>query len=827
MAENIISDRQLQHQKTQRLWILRLLLFVSLLMLAIFVITAFAMMTSVLWLTSIVFAALVAFLGGNWLTNHVFSPIEMPIITNTAPSPPLQPINEIAPPAPISPVDILSQNNDAFRQLVEDSPNGHIIVVNDRCEFINSAARTFLDLTQMNDDEIFVTALLPENQQAMFRRQLDVLTQSAKKTSVELYHFQNAENINVDIEIMCRAGEYNGQSATYIVLKDITEQKQIETELTNRNRELMIVQSAGMAITSRLDLRYVLNTVTQEMTRLFGVGQCTIFEWHAKENTIVQNAAFGPNGWWDSRGEPEVDRLADYPLTKSVLEEQIPEQMTITQASIDPRERDDMARIGAKSRLLLPMVFQRQALGLVRLEDFSNERIFTYQEITLAKFLASQAASAIENARLFEQAQAEIAVRKRAESELEEERALLAERVKERTMELSKANSELARAARLKDEFLASMSHELRTPLNTILGSSEILQAEVFGELAEQQAKYIANIDESGRHLLSLINDILDLSKIEAGKMEVSIGPVSVQQVSEASLRLVKQLAHKKHLKLKTDFQNSMTTFSADDRRVKQILVNLLSNAIKFTPEGGEVGLTVVDDVTQGVIRFTVWDTGIGITPDDLQRLFQPFVQLDSSLARQHTGTGLGLSLVSKMMELHGGGVSVESEVGVGSRFTVSFPLTTLTEASNRVNVQPVISQSPIASVDHSPDDMPLVLLAEDNEQSIGLFTDYLKLSGYQFSVARTGKEAIIRAREDNPDLILMDVQMPEMDGLEAIRHLRTDEAFLQVPIISMTALAMPGDRERCIEAGANEYLSKPVNLKIMIQTIQKLLQNT
>ncbi len=774
------------------------------------------------WVLPVIAVPVAAWFGGEWLARYIFAPDE-PFATAdvSADPPPVAP----KPEHESQPRRADTETTEYFQRLIETSPDGHIILFDERIGFINSAATQLLDISE---PETYLDAsmaeLLPESQRETFRQQWTLLAEPVANRNTQVYRLPKADGTTGYIEITFNRCSFDEQPATHAVLRDITAQKQMADALTARNRELTILQSAGMSITSRLDLRYVLDTVAQEMTRLLSVTQCTIFEWHPDDDTIVQNAAFGPGGWWDSRGESEIDRLMEFPLEKSVLEDQIPEQMVVSHPGIDPRERANMEQLGAKSRLLLPMVFQRQTLGLMRLDDFSAERVFSYQEISLAKLLAGQAASAIENARLFEQAQAEIVVRKRAEAELQQERALLAERVKERTLELSKANAELARAARLKDEFLASMSHELRTPLNTILGSAEILQAGVFGELAEQQARYVTNIDESGRHLLSLINDILDLSKIEAGKMEIAIAPVSVQNVVQAGLRLVKQLAHKKHLKLKTEFQNRVSTFPADERRVKQILVNLLSNAIKFTPDGGEVGVSVTDDMALEQIQFTVWDTGIGIAADDMSRLFQPFVQLDSRLARQHTGTGLGLSLVAKMMELHGGGVSVESEEGVGSRFTVSFPLATVDETSAQTETH--TNQTAAASPKkRTAAEMPLVLLAEDNEHSIELFTDYLKLNDYRFSVARTGVEAIARAMEDNPAIILMDIQMPEMDGLEAMRRLRAEASFAHVPIIAMTALAMPGDRERCFEAGADEYLSKPVNLRTMVNTIQRLLK--
>ena len=264
--------------------------------------------------------------------------------------------------------------------------------------------------------------------------------------------------------------------------------------------------------------------------------------------------------------------------------------------------------------------------------------------------------------------------RDQAEEALREERATLAQRVAERTAELSRANAELERASRLKDEFLANMSHELRTPLNAILGMSEALQEQVYGPLNDKQSRSLRTVEQSGRHLLSLINDILDVSKIEAGKVELEIGSVSVEAVSQASLGLIKQAAHEKRITVNADFDNAPMTIQADERRLKQILVNLLTNAVKFTPEGGAMGLEVSGDAGEGMVHFSVWDTGIGISQEDMAKLFKPFVQLDSSLSRQHSGTGLGLALVSRLTESHGGRVSLESKEGQGTRFTVSLP---------------------------------------------------------------------------------------------------------------------------------------------------------
>ena len=389
--------------------------------------------------------------------------------------------------------------------------------------------------------------------------------------------------------------------------------------------------------------------------------------------------------------------------------------------------------------------------------------------------------------------------------------------------ETDAANADLARANRLKDEFLANMSHELRTPLNAILGMSEAMLEQVLGPLTEKQTRSLSVVHESGAHLLALINDILDLSKIEAGKMSLQFEAVDIKAVCEASLRLVKEAAQRKRLNLTFTRACDGADVRGDERRIKQILVNLLTNAVKFTREGGRVTMEVSLDAERDTANFSVADSGIGIAPEDLEKLFKPFVQLDSGLARRHEGTGLGLALVWRLSELHGGSVSVQSTVGEGTLFTVTLP--TQPSAAAHEQLREAASAAPIvtAVVSHGP--APLLLLAEDNEANIATFREYLEAKGYRVLVARQGVEAIAQAQAQHPVLILMDVQMPGMDGLEAIRRIRMDDACKTTPIIALTALAMTGDRERCLAAGADDYLSKPVQLRTIAERIAALLK--
>jgi CheY-like chemotaxis protein len=376
------------------------------------------------------------------------------------------------------------------------------------------------------------------------------------------------------------------------------------------------------------------------------------------------------------------------------------------------------------------------------------------------------------------------------------------------------------------------MSHELRTPLNSILGMSESLLEQRRGPLNDHQQKWLQVIESSGRHLLELINDILDLSKVEAGKIDLQLEPVSVDELCKSSLTFIKAQAFKKSILVSYDNRSSISQIFADSRRLKQILVNLLTNAVKFTMEKGSVTLQVNTKLEEELIQFSVIDNGVGIAEEDLRRLFQPFVQVDSSLNRQYEGTGLGLALVQKLTDLQGGSVEVESKVGAGSRFTINLPCKPTQPARSAEREMNLDGESTdqtnktTASAEVHVD-RGVILLAEDNLPNILTIGGYVEGYGYQVVVAHDGLEAIEKAEEVRPDLILMDIQMPAMDGLEAITRLRTDARFASTPIIALTALAMPGDRERCLRAGANEYMSKPVSLKSLVEMIDQLLRNT
>ncbi|WP_434685227.1 ATP-binding protein [Pseudanabaena minima] len=402
---------------------------------------------------------------------------------------------------------------------------------------------------------------------------------------------------------------------------------------------------------------------------------------------------------------------------------------------------------------------------------------------------------------------------------------------KQSEMQLQQTNEELIRATRLKDEFLANMSHELRTPLNAILGMTEGLQEQVFGDINERQIKALQTIERSASHLLELINDILDLAKIEAGQIKLDCASTSISHLCQSSVAFVKQQASKKHIQLDIKLQSNLPPLFIDELRIRQVLINLLNNAVKFTPKGGRVTLEVKlplhvvtsDLPSSQYLQISVTDTGIGISPENIQRLFQPFIQIDSALNRQYEGTGLGLALVKRIVALHGGNVGLTSELGIGSCFTVNLPY----ECSSEIvlNSKPettLLLNNPIIKATNGKS--PLILLVEDNEANILTISSYLEASGYRILLANNGEEAIALAKSHQPDLILMDIQMPVMDGIEATQQIRLEPKLVCTPIIAMTALAMSGDCDRCLAAGANKYLSKPMKLRQLENVIQELL---
>jgi signal transduction histidine kinase/CheY-like chemotaxis protein len=375
------------------------------------------------------------------------------------------------------------------------------------------------------------------------------------------------------------------------------------------------------------------------------------------------------------------------------------------------------------------------------------------------------------------------------------------------------------------DDFIATISHEFRNPLNGILGMSETLLEEVYGAMNEQQLNAVSTIDRSGWYLLALINNMTDLAKIQANTLELEIANVSVVELCLSSTTFVKHHAIQKKIQLDTEIAPDIGYIAVDIQRMRQVLINLIGQAIESTPIGGSVKLVVTKhqtdkkDHTTTSLQFAVIDTSKEI-PTVPHPQFAP-------VTPQGQRVGFGLMLVHPIVELHGGSLSSQSTIGRGSCTNVLLPFNCLVPDST-VEQSGFSGDLSIFSGDLTQDSckLPLILIAEDNELNINTIFSYLTAKHYRPIVAQDGQSAIEMTQKFHPDLILMDIQMPGMDGLEAITHIRQQPALKLIPIIALTALAMEGDRTKCLAAGANEYISKPIKLKQLNDVIRKLLKS-
>ena len=419
-----------------------------------------------------------------------------------------------------------------------------------------------------------------------------------------------------------------------------TELEARTAQLTRSVGELKALGEVGQAVSSTLDLETVLSTIVSRATALAGMDAGAIYEYDEArgefhlhtadrlQDEVVTALRAGPI----RKGEGALGRMAMAGEPAQIHD-------IMTDASYQSRLREVVLRLGYRSLMAVPLMRDDHMLGgLVVYRKSSGE--FDAAVIDLLRTFATQSALAIQNARLFR----EIEVKSR----------------------------ELESASRHKSEFLANMSHELRTPLNAILGFSEVLSQRMFGEINDKQAEYLGDILESGQHLLSLINDILDLSKIEAGRMELEPSDFALPGAIENTLVLVRERAQRRGIRLTHAFDPHLGTIRADERKVKQVLLNLLSNALKFTPEGGRIDVRAA--LRDGVAEVSVTDTGIGISPEDQEAVFEEFRQVGTA-SKKVEGTGLGLAISKKFIELHGGKIWVTSQVGTGSTFAFTLPL--------------------------------------------------------------------------------------------------------------------------------------------------------
>ncbi|MFZ3192992.1 MAG: response regulator [Moraxellaceae bacterium] len=466
--------------------------------------------------------------------------------------------------------------------------------------------------------------------------------------------------------------------------------------------------------------------------------------------------------------------------------------------------------------LLCPVNYYHQKLGLLLLT--ANHSLSSI-DLQFSQRLATQLAVAFNNIH-------------------QEELNVLSSELSHYSIEISIKNEMLENESKMKSEFLANMSHELRTPLNAIIGFSEILKDGMVGDLSSDQSSYVTEIFDSGEHLLSLINDILDLSKVEAGMMTLDLARVEVVNLLQGSLSVIKEKALKNSISLTLDVADAPAHILADGRKVKQIIYNLLSNAVKFTPEHGEIKLVArqvsreacqlclphlsvyqlpaPDNDWQQFLEIRVHDTGIGIDTADLHRLFQPFTQIDSSLSRKFAGTGLGLELIRRMAELHGGSVAVASALMQGSCFAVWLPIREVEFSKELAESMPEPTEiTPIPNAGNL-----LALVVENSQQATDILRLYLEEEGFSVITAPSATQALAIMAKSRPDLITLDLLLPGMDGWDVLNLIKADPQLVDIPVVVISGIS---NSASALPPGAAKVLQKPLRREELVATLQEL----
>lgn len=553
------------------------------------------------------------------------------------------------------------------------------------------------------------------------------------------------------------------------VHQDITDRKNAEESIRRRNEYLAASSEIGKIVTSTLDVNTIFARTVNLINDRFGFYHAGIF--------IVEETGFNAalrEATGEAGAEMKNSKHSLQVNTKSIVGKVTLEgdAIIVNDVSADPLHKFNPLLPETRAEAAIPLRIGSRVIGAIDIQA-KVVNAFTDDEVTVLQTLADQVAVAIDNARSYELSQ--------------------------------QAVMEMREIDRLKSQFLANMSHELRTPLNSIIGFSRVILKGIDGPITELQQQDLTAIYNSGSHLLSLINDILDLSKIEAGKMELAFDEVNITDVTNSVLSTMIGLVKDKPVELKREIEADLPTVRADAIRVRQVMINLLSNAAKFTDEGNivvHVGLRP-NPAGRNEIQVSVTDTGPGISEQDQNKLFQPFSQVDDSPTRKTGGTGLGLSICQHLINMHGGRIWVESQVGKGSTFYFTLPL---------FRKEKEFDTTPIPN--------KMILAIDDDPQVVSLYERYLQPQGYQVVPLSDPSRAVERAKQLRPFAITLDIMMPGIDGWQVLDSLKGDPDTRHIPVVVCSIIE---DLEKGFSLGAADYLVKPILEDDLVNALDRL----